>query len=152
MSDSQVNPYEKPGKLHIKLPPIHIEVIQARSSVRYSAENLLRDVAEKSFPQVTYNDEVIEKLHALGKAPEQNVPASEPIPRPTMPGKTETADNEMSTGAALAQAPSLNPGRQQEKSAQDLVQEVPIGDKQVIPDIDVIRQAVSASYERKKAA
>jgi hypothetical protein len=65
MSDSHIHPFEKQKKVHIKLLPLQVEAIETRSSIRRRAYTELCDVAEKIFPQVTWNDEVIEKLHAM---------------------------------------------------------------------------------------
>ena len=158
MSDSPVNPYEKPKKLQIKLPPIHVEAIHARSSVRYGAANLLCEIAEKSFPQVTYNDEFIEKLRAIGRPLNQDAPdamvaalASSAKEQSNQPKQPEALPNETSVEAvALAPVSDLGSRQKENQAAQTPDQAREIDQKNM--DITAIRQAVKDALEGKKAA
>lgn len=53
MSDFIVNPFEKPQRPQIKLSPVQVEAIRARSAVRHGASELLAAIAEKTFPETT---------------------------------------------------------------------------------------------------
>lgn len=68
MNDFWISPFEKRKGSHIKLSPLQIEAIQTRLAVRRRASRLLDQEAEKAFPQVTYADDVVEKLHTMGSS------------------------------------------------------------------------------------
>ena len=53
MSDFIANPSQKPKRFQVKLLPIQVEAIRARSSVRHSAADLLARTAEKTFPEAS---------------------------------------------------------------------------------------------------
>lgn len=109
MSDSLVNPHEKARKHHIKLLPVHIEAIHVRSAVRRGAVNILLDVAEKQHPHVTYDEEIIEKIHEARLHPAQEKLEMAITAETITPQKTEQATKEISDdNVLLAQSSGKN--------------------------------------------
>jgi hypothetical protein len=160
MSDYIANPFEKPKRFQIKLPPIHVEAIHARSSVRYGAARLLADIAEKSFPQVTYDDEVIEKLRAIGQKSDETVPGVKPavplnpsVEHPAEPSQPKAVPEE-SEAEETNLAPVIDPDtyRKEEQAASIPQHESEKVAEPTVQDINAIRQAVRDSFDRKKAA
>lgn len=113
MSDFWVSSSEKPRKLQVKLAPIHVEAINTRLSIRRNACNLLLDTAEKMFPQVTYDDDVIEKLHAAGTSEVGELDAQESAN--ASQGKREMTVT--TTSAKIEEAERRMIGREMAKTA-----------------------------------